>query len=184
MTLSIDFNALELDKFAKQTDVAVKELRPTFSKAVRDTAVFATREVKIATPVKTGTTRRQWQMQKVNDLEIDVSNDSKIAVFLETGTKPHTIEPKRAKALFFSSIQGFMNNTGESGSKLKFRATGKLTAGSLKKWGNSAFTLVKKVKHPGTKALRIAEKVSSRASTYFNDIVLSGLNELKGKLSQ
>lgn len=76
---------------------------------------------------------------------------AKYAAFLEFGTRAHIIRPRNGKALFFASQRVTTARFG-AGAILKTTATGRLSAASLRKYGNAAFQYAKVVHHPGTKA--------------------------------
>lgn len=72
------------------------------------------------------------------------------AAFVEYGTRPHRIVPKRKKALAFPSQKLTTQRFG-AGARLSFRKTGNLTNRSVARFGNAAFVVTKSVRHPGTK---------------------------------
>lgn len=186
MGLTISINSSALEKLVKSVEQNNKSFLPLLQNDVKSVAVEATRMVKTLTPIKTGTTNRQWYMKLLAPLVIMIFNDSKIARYLEEGTglygekkAKYPIKPKNKKALSFAWGKGFEMRTGASASDLKFRKTGSLTEGSLKKYGNSAFTTVKSVMHPGIRALHMARNTASYAQSLLKNIVEKRAKEWK-----
>jgi hypothetical protein len=113
-------------------------------------SVAAAGEAKRLVPRKTGNLARSIRVGDVTPDHGEVwaggRNGVGYAQAVEFGTAPHVIRPKTKKALAFP-------NTGMVRSGLlKVRKTGTLTTASARKYGRSAMTIVRSVKHPGTKA--------------------------------
>ena len=182
MSLTIDISSPDIEKLAKSIEQNNKQFLPMLNNDMKSVAVDVLTMVKTLTPRKTGTTNRQWYMKMLAPLAFVIENDSKIALMLETGTKEHDIKPKHGKALAFAWGKGFETRTGEKASKLKFtgnKAYGGLHSTSLKKYGNSAFTVLKKVHHPGTKAMNIAKNAAEFGSRLLADILSRRAREWK-----
>jgi HK97 gp10 family phage protein len=75
--------------------------REKLSKFLEESAKMVFEEVKNRAPVKTGRLRESISLIKVNDLHYVVGSPLEYAVFVERGTRPHIIRPKRARALRF-----------------------------------------------------------------------------------
>lgn len=110
-----------------------RELR----KAVRDLSKWTLDRVKSKTPKRLGTTRNKWRVRMYRPPEkgFRVYNTSKVADYLEYGTRPHIIRPRSKKALTVFPADAQM---------------GPLVA-------MSDITLVSWVRHPGTKPLGIVK---------------------------
>jgi hypothetical protein len=88
-----------------------------------------------ATPVDTGLVRSSWDLVEESPFNYAFINlQGNVCIFLEEGTKPHLILPKKAKALRF-----------EVGRKERLSLKAPL--------GNATIVYAKSVKHPGTEAL-------------------------------
>lgn len=77
--------------------------------------------------------------KKVND-EIHIMSDTPIIRFLDKGTEPHTIEPKRP------------------GGALKFRAEESVTRKDGSRVGFGDTILARKVEHPGIEAMQFTSQ--------------------------
>ena len=86
--------------------------------------------------------------QKGGDYSVTAGTDSEIYKFVDSGTKPHQIKPKRSKYLRFSS--GFKAKTRPS-------IIGSQDGGSF---GDAIYS--KGVKHPGTKARQFTKVIATR----------------------
>jgi len=75
--------------------------REKLSKFLEESAKFVFTEVKEHTPVRTGKLRESISLIKINDLHYVIGSPLEYAVFVEKGTRPHIIRPKRARALRF-----------------------------------------------------------------------------------
>jgi HK97 gp10 family phage protein len=75
--------------------------REKLSKFLEESAKFVFAEVRERAPVRTGRLRESIALVKVNDLYYVVGSPLEYAVFVEKGTRPHIIKPKRARALRF-----------------------------------------------------------------------------------
>ena len=75
--------------------------REKLSKFLEESAKFVFAEVKERAPVRTGKLRESIALVKVSDLHYIVGSPLEYAVFVERGTRPHIIRPKRARALRF-----------------------------------------------------------------------------------
>ena len=87
-----------------------------------------------------------------NGIEILAGTDDKIFGWLEHGTRPHWIRPKRAKALRFMS--GFHPKT----------TPGHLGSGQGGSYGDIVFS--RGVRHPGTKPRRWLPIIARRAEKF------------------
>lgn len=86
---------------------------------------------------------------------VTVGTDDEIYGYVDKGTRPHTIRPRRAKVLRFSS--GYRAKT----------TPGSLGSGSGGATGGAVYRRF--VQHPGTKARRFTELVQKRADDFFPD---------------
>ena len=75
--------------------------REKLSKFLEESAKFVFAEARERAPVRTGKLRESISLVKVNDLHYVVGSPLDYAVFVERGTRPHIIKPKRARALRF-----------------------------------------------------------------------------------
>ena len=85
-------------------------------------------------------------------VELLAGTDDKIYTYLEYGTRPHTIRPKRAKALRFMS--GFRPKT----------TPGSLWSGAGGSFGDRVYAGA--VRHPGTKPRRWLPIIQRRAQKF------------------
>lgn len=116
----------------------------------RQLGLLAVAEAKHRVAHKTGTTRRTIRLARVTEDTATVTVGG-AGAYLEFDTRPHDIRPRNKKALFFPSQKVTRERFG-GGAKLNFTPGGRLTSGSVRKFGNAAFVLTKLVHHPGTKA--------------------------------
>lgn len=98
---------------------------------MRRLGLSAIREQKILVPRKTGTLGRSIHIGTVNATHVDTIAGASYAAYVELGTKPHEIVPRRAKALRFAV------------------GAGRRLSGSPRSGAPVVFA--KRVKHPGTK---------------------------------
>jgi HK97 gp10 family phage protein len=75
--------------------------REKLSKFLEESAKFVFAEARERAPVRTGKLRESISLIKVNDLHYVVGSPLEYAVYVERGTRPHIIRPKRARALRF-----------------------------------------------------------------------------------
>jgi len=75
--------------------------REKLSKFLEESAKFVFAEARERAPVRTGRLRESISLIKVNDLHYVVGSPLEYAVYVERGTRPHIIRPKRARALRF-----------------------------------------------------------------------------------
>jgi HK97 gp10 family phage protein len=76
--------------------------REKLAKFLEESAKFVFAEVRERAPVRTGRLRESITLVKVSDLHYVVGSSLEYAVFVEKGTRPHIIRPKRARALRFT----------------------------------------------------------------------------------
>lgn len=107
---------------------AIKDVRPI----LRDIQLTAVREAKLRVPRKTGRLGRSIGPGRLTPREATIEATAAYAAYVEFGTRPHVIRPKRAKALRFAP-------------KGQTRLSGAPKAGAQ-------VIFAKKVDHPGTKA--------------------------------
>ena len=126
------------------------------------------------TPVATGDTAASWEASYGNKLgEFTISNNrGNIVMFLEEGTKSHTIVPKTAKMLKFRIKKPIKfknpkdNETfNREGKIFFFNKSGEAVFGYVKE-GSIIYAFAKKVKHPGTQALHFVRKTLSDDSMW------------------
>lgn len=87
---------------------------------------------------KTGTTGKSIRAIAISETSARVAAGG-AAAFLEGGTRPHDIVPKRRKVLRFPS-SGTSTTLG-----------GRVRTGEVRRLGNAAFVFARRVHHPGTK---------------------------------
>ena len=97
-------------------------------------ALATVREAKLTVARKTGTTGRSIRMAEVSDDRARVTA-SAAAPFLEFGTKPHIIRPRRARVLAWPA-----------------EAAGRRLSGATRKGYKGAMVFAGRVSHPGTRA--------------------------------
>ena len=96
-SVKADFSSVEkmLNKFG---DNAVKEYR----NALKDTSVYGLREIKNATPVRTGTAKNYWKWAFKGELITGIVNDVGYINDIDQGwSRTGPIVPNKAKALVF-----------------------------------------------------------------------------------
>lgn len=125
---------------------AIGEPRPL----LRALQLQTIREAKLLVPRKTGNLGRSIVAGSVTTNSATVEARMGYAAHVEFGTKRHTITAKKGKSLFFPSQKATSERFG-SNAKLKFNLSGRLSAGSVRKYGAGAFVHAKSVDHPGTK---------------------------------
>lgn len=105
--------------------------------AVRELSRWTLNRVKEKTPKRLGTTRDKWKVRMYRPPEkgFRVYNTSKVADYLEYGSRPHIIRPRSKRALTVFPAD---------------KQTGPLVA-------LADISLVAWVKHPGTKPLGIVK---------------------------
>jgi hypothetical protein len=108
-------------------------------------------EAALLAPVKTGNLRRSIRIGSVTDNSAEVVVGAAYGAHIEFGTKAHRIVPRNKKSLFFPSQRAVTERFG-SGAQLKFRKSGSLTSGSMRKFGNAAFVHSKWANIPARQA--------------------------------
>jgi len=106
MKLKIDSD-LNLNKYIRSVE---KNFPGVISTEIKTTSIYANRLIVKSTPVKTGNLRSKW-VRKSRGLSAKISNSTKYAKFLETGTglfgpKKRKIKPKKGKYLFIPKVKG------------------------------------------------------------------------------
>ncbi len=103
------------------------------AKLLRTIALSAVREQKLLVPRRTGNLGRSIHLGAVSATRAETIASANYAIYVERGTQPHEIRPKRAKALRWAASSGDARLTGtpRTGGKVRF---------------------AKRVQHPGTKA--------------------------------
>lgn len=105
--------------------------KPSTRQFMQALGLSAVREQKLRVRRKTGNTGRTIRVEQLTDTSV-VTSAGGAAVFLEEGTRPHTITPRAAKALRFAAS-----------------AAGRRLSGTPKVGAAVVFARV--VHHPGTK---------------------------------
>lgn len=105
---------------------------------MRELGLRAVAEQKRLVKRKTGTTGRSIRLVSYNADEA-ITHAGGAGAFLEFGTRPHVIVPRRAKVLRFPA-HGVKTTLG-----------GRVTKGAARKLGNAAYRFSRRVRHPGTK---------------------------------
>lgn len=101
MGLTVDIDTTQIVKLAEKAMKKHREMIPVLNKDMQYVASQVMFTAAKTTPIKTGTTRRQWLIKPAGDLAYDIRNDGKVALFLDQGTKPYVIKPVKKKALAF-----------------------------------------------------------------------------------
>jgi hypothetical protein len=124
----------------------------------------AIREIALVTPVRTGNLRRSLDKdpRDVTDTSAKIHMAANYALFVEEDTRAHEITPNARKALAFST-QGIINERFGTQAKSSFRLSGSLRSGALRRFGNAAFVVVKRVHHPGTKGQHMMKRGAEKA---------------------
>lgn len=139
----------------------------------------AVREQKLLVPRKTANLARTIHLGRVTDREAETVASAVYAKPVEFGSKPHIIRPKNKKTLFFPSQKITSERFGD-GAKLNFTLSGRLSTGSVRKFGNAAFVYAREVHHPGTKARPFmvpgAQRALARAAGLAKDLVIRAWN--------
>lgn len=137
-------------------------VKPLFNIGKLDDTIFKAlnqvylRELIIRTPGKTGFTANQWSSYKNGDFNYTISNtNGDIVVFLENGTKAHTIRPKNKKFLRFEIKKPPILRNKKEQQQFKekniifFFNKNKQPVLGYSKVGSKYFCFAKKVEHPG-----------------------------------
>jgi hypothetical protein len=97
---------------------------------------------------KTATTTRSIKPADISRDEARVEAGG-AAIFLEYGTAPHVIRPRRGRFLRFpANVSG---PTLSGGPVISTTLSGRVTARAAKKYGSYAYAFAREVNHPGTK---------------------------------
>lgn len=99
--------------------------------------------------------------------EFLVGTDDKIYGYVDEGTKPHTIVPKKAKVLRFSNVYRAKTSPGVIGSS---------DGGSS---GDPVFTQV--VKHPGIRARKFSKTINAKHKKSFKDKMHEAMRRAREK---
>jgi len=132
-------------------------------------------EAQALVPRKTGLLQRRIIPGAVTNDHAIVKADTPYAAPVEFGSKEHTIKAKPGHALAFAS-QGITTERFGPGATLKFRKSGRLTAGSMRKYGNAAFVVVKSVKIPRIRAHPYLIPGAKKATGSLKDIIVAQWN--------
>lgn len=139
----VGYEALRRRLAALEGDVLGRDIMRTLGNAAK-------REAGLLAPHKTGNLRRSIDVVDVTPTSARVHARANYAMFVERGTQAHDITPNARKALAFAS-QGIVNERFGT-QKSIFRLSGRLRTGAMRRFGNAAFIVVKRVHHPGTRA--------------------------------
>ena len=145
-TVLVETNA---KRVAKDLNISVREMRTIMHRALRDVGRSAERDYGKAT--RTWRHKPDVQVEvntRGNRAEVMVGTDDKVFGWVDRGTKPHYIFPRKAKALRFWS---------KSRPKTQ---PGQLSSGSGGKGGKLLYRAW--VRHPGTKPRRFTEQIQRR----------------------
>ena len=142
---------------------------------LRALGLAAIREIGLLTPARTGNLRRSLDKRPrmIGESTAQINMSADYALFVEDNTKPHEITPNARKALAFST-QGVINERFGTQAKSSFRLSGALRAPAMRKFGNAAFIVVRKVHHPGTKGQHMMQRGAEKAVTGSGDVGLVG----------
>lgn len=100
--------------FVEGTEVIITRLSPeafypVIEQVVDKAAAIVMEEMKKAAPVRTGRLRESIRIEEISPLHHDVvagGQEAPYVLFVAFGTRPHIIEPVRAKALHFITDEG------------------------------------------------------------------------------
>lgn len=126
-----------------------KDFVQAIEKAVRNSAALTLRDLE--STVKTWDTKVTFDVtitQSGNDYSVVAGTDSDVYKWVDSGTKPHTIKPKRSRYLRFLSGYRAKGRTGIIGSR---------AGGS---YGDTVFS--KGVNHPGFAGRRFTILIAKR----------------------
>lgn len=115
-----------------QLRARIEAIKPN-EKLLRTIALSAVREQKLLVPRKTGNLGRTIHLGAVTPTRAETIASADYAAYVEQGTRPHDITPKRRKALRWSHEEGGsarLSGSPRTGSRVRF---------------------AKRVQHPGTK---------------------------------
>lgn len=102
--------------------------------------------------------------RKGGDFNVSVGTDDKVYGFVDAGTKPHVIEPKRSRYLSFSSGYRAKTRVGIIGSR----------AGGAT--GSPVFA--KRVKHPGFPGRQFSAKIMKRRQVTMTQEISDGIADV------
>ena len=145
---------------------------PVLGKDIMQTLGYAAvNEIHNLEPHKTGNLRRTTHLGEVTATSARVFASANYAAVQNYGSglygpkaAKYAIKPNAKKALAFAS-QGVTTERFGAGAKLTFRLTGRLSAASMRQYGNAAFVVVKGVMHPGVHGQHFMEKGAEKAIT-------------------
>lgn len=153
MAASFDF------KVFVPKDLGLKATKSAVRNALKNTAKNVQVDFKVVT--------QTWE-HKPDFAEKDISNGSQIGVevstddaifgYVEEGTRPHIITPKRARVLFIPGVNY----------RPKTRPG---YIGSNKGGRDNTFVYTKLVRHPGTKAREFSQTIAKKWQAELPDIV-------------
>lgn len=126
---------------------ALGEERPV----LRTLQIDTVREAKLLVPRKTGHLGRSIVPGVLTPTHAQVEARTPYAVFVERGTRPHDIRPRKAKVLAWGGVR---------------RLSGALARGS------SATHFAKLVHHPGTRAKPYLEPAARKAVGHVKDVIV------------
>jgi phage gpG-like protein len=159
-----------MDALIKRLD-AIGEPKPL----LRALQLSTIHEAQALVPRKTGLLQRRILPGAITDDHAIVKADTPYAAPVEFGSKAHTITAKPGHALAFASQRITTERFG-AGAKLKFRKSGRLTAGSMRKYGNAAFVVVKSVHIPAIKAHPYLIPGARKAAGGLKDLIITRWN--------
>lgn len=141
-----DFVSIEgIPEVIKQVAFTMKEAGRQLGFILDETALKADAQAKELAPVDTGRLRATIRPEKPDKFTRDVVAGAEYAEAVEYGSQPHLILPKNAKVLAWKAPIAQNAKTGQL--LYKSAKTGK----AIKTKKLAAYTIARRVNHPGTK---------------------------------
>lgn len=142
---------------------------PAFENIIFEAVFSEAREVKqdFERTVRTWKEQPQFRLVKVSKFGYEVETNNPIYGYVDEGTRPHVIRPKKAKALRFNT-QGFKPKTSPK--------TLVSTSGSPAK-PPTAFA--QEVHHPGTQARNYTQRIAEKSRKRFAKDLRKALKRVK-----
>lgn len=149
-------------------DLGLKNVERAVKNALKNTAKNV--EVDFKTVTQTWNHKPAFDTTDIsnsNQIGVEVSTSDEIFGYVEEGTKPHIITPKRGKVLFIPGVN--------------YRAkTRPRVIGSNKGGRDNTFVFTRLVQHPGTKAREFSDTIARKWEKELPDIVQRSIDSEVG----
>lgn len=159
---------MALAKVFVPKDLGFKNVERAVKNALKNTAKNVDVDFKVVT--QTWNHKPGFDTKDISNgshIGVEVSTDDKIFGYVEEGTKPHIIVPKRGKMLFIPGVN--------------YRAkTRPRYIGSNKGGRDNTFVYTKLVQHPGTEAREFSETIAKKWQKELPDIVQRAIDSEVG----